>query len=229
MNSLCAHTSGIAEPLGRPGSSPRAGIGGAVPNLFGEQPERAAHRHHRLEIGHHVLARGERVMAALAGQQRPAAALTGAVEGAAVGVFAIAVVVVAVPDRSARRLDLQQRVDRLERVDDVRVVGAAQSVAHQLQEVGRDLGAGRQAWVVRQVLDQHDFGRRAPAVHGVERNGADVVAGDAELAGERRVAHEGPVLDRGIPAIGEPQRESLGRACRERRCPRPGRRWRRPA
>ncbi len=52
-------------------------------------------------------ARRQFVVGALAGQQRPGAADAGAVERRAVGVFAVAVVVVAVPARAARRVHLQ--------------------------------------------------------------------------------------------------------------------------
>ena len=64
----------------------------------GEQPPRLV-----------VMAGRELVMRALAGQQRPGPADAGAVEGPAILVLAVAVAVVALPARTARQIDLQQR------------------------------------------------------------------------------------------------------------------------
>jgi len=75
-------------------------------------------------------------MPALARQQRPSAFTYGAVIGAAVIVLAIAVVIVTVPHRTARRIGLEQRVDDADRVEDQRIVGAAQSEADELQKLG---------------------------------------------------------------------------------------------
>ena len=81
-----------------------------VPNLLGDHPARARHRRHRRQIRERIVAGAQLVMAALAGQQRPAAADAGAVKGPAVLMLAIAVAAIAVPHRPRRRVALQQRV-----------------------------------------------------------------------------------------------------------------------
>ena len=93
-------------------------------------------------------------MAALAGQQRPAAPAPGAVIGAAVIVLAIAVAIVAMPDRARGGVGLQQRIGDPDRIEDQRVVGAAQAEAHQLEELGADQLVGAHRGVVGPVVDR---------------------------------------------------------------------------
>ena len=112
--SACAQTSGIAEPDGRPKNSSRSGMSAASQICSGKRPLFAGEglmvRHERSR--RHPAAGGQLVVRALAGQQRPRAADAGAVERAAVLVLAVAVAVVAMPRRPARRLDLEHRIDR---------------------------------------------------------------------------------------------------------------------
>ena len=95
-------------------------------------------------------------MSALAGQQWPAAARP-AVERLPVSVLAVAVLVIAMPDRTAGRVDPQQAVDDLQTVADMRVVCAPEALAHELEEVGRDLSIGRQIGIGLEILDRHQF------------------------------------------------------------------------
>ena len=77
-------------------------------------------------------------MCALAGQQRPGAADAGSVEWPAIGVFAVAVALIAMPRRTARRVDLERRVDDLHGAHDARIVRRAQPEAHERERVEAD-------------------------------------------------------------------------------------------
>ena len=77
-------------------------------------------------------------MGALAGQQRPGATDAGSVERPAVGVFAVPVTLIAMPRRTARRVDLERRVDDLHRVHDARIICRAQPEAHERERVEAD-------------------------------------------------------------------------------------------
>src|SRR5437764_2114336 len=74
-----------------------------VPDLLGDHAARAGHRRHRLEVGQRIVAGAQLVMAALAGQERPATTDAGTVETLAVLVLAIAITAIAMPDRPGRR------------------------------------------------------------------------------------------------------------------------------
>jgi hypothetical protein len=87
----------------------------------------ARHRRHRLEIRQGIAPGGELVVPALAGQQRPASPAPGAVIGAPVIVLAIAVAVVAVPDRAAGCVGLEQGIRNPDRIEDQPILGTAQA------------------------------------------------------------------------------------------------------
>ncbi len=178
-----------------------------VPDLFRQQPAAAGHRRHGMHIRCDILAGEQRVVATLAGEQRPAATATGAVEGPAVAVLAVAIAVVAMPDRPVRRLRAQQPVHHLDGGGDVRVVGIAQAVAHQLQEIGRNLLVGGTVVVMRTVLDEQMLGLGAVAHQHRRRRGPQVIAGHAQFARQRGVARPAPVLDAGVPVVGDHQRQ----------------------
>ena len=127
-----------------------------VPHLLRDHAARAGHPAHRLEIGQRVVAGLQLEMAALAGQQRPAAPDAGTVKGAAVLVFAIAVAAIAVPHRPHRRVGAQQRIGQFQRTLDQRVFRTAQPEADQLQEFGADLLVAAQPAVADPVADRHD-------------------------------------------------------------------------
>src|ERR1700687_4173302 len=78
------------------------------------------------------------VMRALSGQQRPGTPDSCAVERAAVGVFAVAVVVVTVPARPLRKLDPEPCVNEFYGVEHSRIIDGAQSESHQRQRVWAD-------------------------------------------------------------------------------------------
>ena len=92
---------------------------GGIPDLLGQQTALAGERLERLRqlIGDVRAAGGELVVGALAGQERPRAPDAGSVERSAVGVLAVSVTLIAMPRRTARRVDLERRIDDLHGVD----------------------------------------------------------------------------------------------------------------
>src|SRR3990172_13135883 len=102
-----------------------------VPDLLGQH---AGARGKGLDAAHEGLrvpARSELVMAPFTGQQRPGAALAPSLKGPAVLSLAVAVVVVPPPAGAEGRVDLQNRIDDLERPDDVEVIGFPDAVPDQ--------------------------------------------------------------------------------------------------
>ena len=71
--------------------------------------------------------------------------------------LAIAVVVVAVPARPVRRIHPQQRIGELQRRDDGRIVGLAQSETNKLQEVGGNQRIGGDQKLARVVANGHEI------------------------------------------------------------------------
>ena len=189
-----------------PRKQPAFGYRLGVPHLLRDHPAGARHGRHCREIGQRVVAGFDLVMAALAGQERPAASDAGAVEGAAVRMLAIAVAEIAVPHRPRRRVGAQQRIGELERSEDQRVVGAAQPEAHELQEFGADLLVAAQPAVAAPVADRHDRGAGAGLGHDAGRRDADVIARNIVLPGQLGAADRRPGFDLLVPEIGERQR-----------------------
>ena len=93
------------------GIKPALGDRVGVPDLLGDHAPGARHRRHRLQIGQRVVAGAQFIVAAFAGQEGPTPAAAGSVEGSSVVVLAVAVAAVAVPNRAARRVGLQQTID----------------------------------------------------------------------------------------------------------------------
>ena len=110
----------------------------AVPHLFGQQARRAGHRDHGRQIRRRVGTGLRRVVAPLAGEERPGSAGTGAVERAAVVVLAVTVAVVPAIRDARRQLDRQQLVDQGDGVDDARIERLAEPEPHEREEVERD-------------------------------------------------------------------------------------------
>ena len=129
---------------------------------------------------------GKLIVGALAGEQRPCAALSPAFVGAAVLPLAVAVVVVAPPAGAEGRVALEDGVDDLERVDDERVVGAADAVADKFEEACIDNLAGLEVLLLVRG-----------AVGDMDVAGSDLVVVEG-LAGSRRADPHVVVLDVGI-------------------------------
>ncbi len=136
----------------------------AVPDLLGQQMPVAGEAFERAQqrLGAGSVAGGEFVMRALAGEQRPGPADSGAVEGRPVRMLAIAVAIVAPPARPRRQVDLEQGVDDAQRVADARIIRRPQPEPHQRQRVrAHHRGGALQAMVGRAILDRHEAVDRA--------------------------------------------------------------------
>src|SRR5207245_7472665 len=90
---------------------------------------------HRLDEWEWIAAHSQFVMAAFAGQNRPAAAHTAAVKSAAVALLSIAIVIIATPPRSLRQVALDYAVDHFDGVAHDRIVGAANTEPHEVEEI----------------------------------------------------------------------------------------------
>src|SRR5688572_1206285 len=88
---------------------------GAVPHLLRQETALARKRFHCIgELASHVgTASGELVVATLASQERPAATDSRAVEWSAIGVFAVSIALISMPDGTSWRLHFEGRVDHL--------------------------------------------------------------------------------------------------------------------
>src|SRR5215831_17674870 len=84
-----------------------------IPDLFRNEPTRTclSFNHSQKFLGGFAIATSQFVVSALTGEQRPAPSNAGPIERSAVRVFAIAVVVVPMPDRACRRAALEQGID----------------------------------------------------------------------------------------------------------------------
>ena len=190
----------MAEPLGLPGKRP-APVSARPP-----RPARAASRR-RTPCGassrDRAARRGPRP--AHSGRaHRPAMASHGQSRcrrRAAIGVLAVAVAGVAMPDRAARRVRAQQGVGHPQARQDGRIIGQPQTETHQRQEVRPDqLVAGTMAsagWLSN-ATGAGAARRSEPVATRSERSSPRRRAG-----GQARSARVGPALDRGIPVVGE--------------------------
>src|SRR5581483_7669952 len=135
-----------AEGLGGAGGAtavePFGGHVGVVPDLLGKHASEGGEFFDRVDERADVVAGGELVVRALAGEQRPGAALPVANVRTAVFALSVAIVVVAAPARTVGGVDLEDVVDDFEGVDDQRVVGPADAVADELEEAAVDDLAG---------------------------------------------------------------------------------------
>src|SRR5690625_4179375 len=120
------------ERHGRPGrpatEKPPLGDVPAIPDLLRQKMAIACKALHGDEqaLGPLPVAKGELVMRALAGQERPTAPDSGAIEWPAILVLPITVIIVAMPSRPGGKIGLQQMVDHLHRVHDPWVIGRPQ-------------------------------------------------------------------------------------------------------
>src|SRR5690242_19232045 len=79
-------------------------------------------------------------MRALACEQRPAPPNTGAVEGRAVGMFAVLILGITAPDRAVGRLYLEQGIYGLHCVHNTGVIRSTQPKTHQGERLGANDG-----------------------------------------------------------------------------------------
>ena len=139
MNSAWVQASGIAEPVGCPGKKPPLRQRCGIPYLLGHHAAWPGHRRHGFQIARRIISGHQFVVTALAGEKRPGAAAAGAVEWPPIGVFAVAVAVVAMPGSPVRRIDFEQDVGNRHGVADQGVVRTAQTEAHEPKEIDADL------------------------------------------------------------------------------------------
>ena len=117
--SACAHTRGMAEPDAWPMKSSRSGMSALSQICSGRRPllpaivSIAAGK----SLGDIGPAGRELVVCALAGQQRPCATDPRAIEGLAVGMFAVRVALIPMPGWPARRVHLERGVNHLDRIE----------------------------------------------------------------------------------------------------------------
>src|SRR5262245_32216373 len=90
---------------------------GLIPDLFREKANADRELLVRLQQRERITAGGELVMGAFTREQRPGLADTPAAKRRSVGSLAVSVVVVAVPARTCRHIDLQDRIDDPERIE----------------------------------------------------------------------------------------------------------------
>src|ERR1700733_701576 len=176
----------------------KIGAVGLVPDLLGEHVAGGGVAFVGLDQGADVVAGGQFVMGALAGEERPDAALAVGVERAAIGALAIAIPVVAEPAGTLGQVALEDGIDDFEGINHERVVGAADAVADQFEEAGVDNFAGFEliALAGRTVVDVNFLGPGAFAEDGfaiLRRADAHVVALDAFE--EYAIVGHGPVFE----------------------------------
>src|SRR5437867_12522704 len=95
-------------------------------------------------------------MGALPGEKRPRSARARTIEGLSILVFAVAIAIVTTPDGTARRVDLEERVNDLDRVQDAPIIGGPETEANQRKSVGTYHVSGRLATLLDgSVLDRH--------------------------------------------------------------------------
>src|SRR5579872_2371161 len=178
---------------------PAAGQRWPIPDLLGDEPARAGHARHHLEVGQGIFAAQQLEMRALAGEQRPCATDTGAVEGATVGLLAVAVAVVAVIRNSLRRLDLEKPVRDLERAEDPGIIRFPQAETSQIEVLHADDLGCRQASVraIGQV--------KMSAQSALRGGGPDpyVVPATLALLRQRALGDKSPVFHPLVPIVGE--------------------------
>src|SRR5262249_29931858 len=87
-------------------------------------------------------------------QQRPKPADPRAIEWRTVGMFAVTIVIVAIPIRARRQVTPQQRIDGLDSTENARIVSGTKPEPYQRQRIGTDQKPGFEGLVpIRPVAD----------------------------------------------------------------------------
>ncbi len=117
--------------------------------------------------------------------------------------LAVAVAVIAIPGRALRKFHAQQLIDHFDGVENSRVVGCAQTKAHQGQRIGADnLDRWRVRTPRRTIFDGNvSLQWRSGSVFGRRRD-ADVIAFDANLPGKVGVYGIGAPFHIKVPGVG---------------------------
>src|SRR4051812_16691556 len=122
----------------------------------------------------------ELVVCALAGQQRPCATDPGAIEGLAVGMFAVRVPLIPVPSWPARRVHLQGGINHLDSIEYARVVRGSKAESYECERIEvhhqRRWPGGFSRWA---VLNRDETLTRRSGICLIGTRNAHVVAVDA--------------------------------------------------
>ena len=81
-------------------------------------------------------------MAAFARQNRPGAAFTRSIEGAAVGLLPIAIVIVAPPARALRQIALEHLINHRDGINDQRIIRRTDAQPDKMEKIAADDIAG---------------------------------------------------------------------------------------
>src|SRR5215471_726239 len=111
---------------------------GTIPHLLGNQANALCEFLNCLQEWFGVMSGGDFVMTALAGQQRPWSPLSPTGVGCTVFPLPEAVMVVAAPAGSIRRVHFEHCIDHAERILNDRIVRTTNTVANQFEKTGID-------------------------------------------------------------------------------------------
>src|SRR4029077_18037197 len=106
-----------------------------VPELLGEHTAGISHAFEDVDVSQRVASGGKFVVAAFAREDWPGAAHACAIEGRAIVLLAVSVVVVAAPAGALRELAPDNTVDHLKRIENQRVVRIASSEPDKVKEI----------------------------------------------------------------------------------------------
>jgi hypothetical protein len=123
MYSACAHTKGIAPPVGRPKPIWALGRSGKAQTCSGSNRLEVAKPSHCPDKTAHIACRRQLVMPALSRKHRPGVAVSPALVGAAIFALPIAVMVVPSPAGTEGRVHLEYCVHHAERILDQGIAG----------------------------------------------------------------------------------------------------------
>ena len=139
------NTTAWLSPLGRhtscvrPASRPH-------PRAAQEHAARVCEFLHRLNERHGITSRREFVMTAFARQNWPGAADTRSVEGLAVVLLPVAIVIITAPARTLRQSVLEHLIDDRDGIDDQRIICRANPQPDQMEKIAARRCCGRDGW-----------------------------------------------------------------------------------
>src|SRR5207249_10994482 len=105
----------------------------SVPELFGEHPTLVGKLFYCLDEGHRIAADRQFVMAAFSRQNRPAATDARPIEGAAIILFPVAIVIVATPAGALWQVAFEDPIDDFDWVAHDRIVWTANAESHEVK------------------------------------------------------------------------------------------------
>ena len=155
-------------------------------------------------------------VSALSRQDGPQPPDAAPIEGRTILLLAVAVSVVAVPNRAPGRVDLEKGVRHGKTAAHDRIVRAAKAEADELEKIDADLLVGRQRSPWLAILDFHVAVKRRGIRQNIRRSDPDVISLDGEALGQSRTADARPGFDARIPEVGEGEGKGSCRRVEER-------------